>query len=301
MAPQTMIIFLILNLLVISFALKFLNKLNKSKLDKNKLDKNKLDKSKLDKNKLNKNKLNKKFYDISIYPELENIKLYNDDIHEELKTVLKMNKLNDWIDLMDLMETELNDTKLNDIKLNDTANNMWKIMPFYYYGTWSPENCKKMPKLTEFLKSLPKLKIALLSVLSPHTRLNEHKGSGNHSNNVLRCNYGLIVPEECYIYVKEDNENMATPGEHQKNKWLIFDDSKTHYAINNSDYHRIVLIVDLERPKYIEKGKSDVSNTKELLDIVEYFKKSQDSNLLEQLNGNLLDQNDLDQQKQDKI
>ena len=267
--------FLLLNLMVISFALKFLNKYNKNEL----INKNKL---------INNSKLNKKFYDISIYPELENIKIYNDDIHEELKTELKLNNLNNWLDW-------------SEKELYDTSKNMWKIMPFYYYGTWSTENCKKMPKLAEFLKSLPKLKIALLSVLSPHTRLNEHKGWGNHSNNVLRCHYGLIVPEECYIYVKEDNESMATPDEHQKNKWLIFDDSKTHYAINNSDYHRIVLIVDIERPNFIEKGKSDIGDTKELLEIVEYFKKSQDSNLLEQLNENLLDQNDLDQQKQDKI
>lgn len=275
MKPQILIMFLLLNLMVISFALKFLNKYNKNEL----INKNKL---------INNSKLNKKFYDISIYPELENIKIYNDDIHEELKTELKLNNLNNWLDWPEK-------------ELYDTSKNMWKIMPFYYYGTWSTENCKKMPKLAEFLKSLPKLKIALLSVLSPHTRLNEHKGWGNHSNNVLRCHYGLIVPEECYIYVKEDNESMATAGEHQKNKWLIFDDSKTHYAINNSDYHRIVLIVDIERPNFIEKGKSDIGDTKELLEIVEYFNKSQDSNLLEQLNENLLDQNDLDQQKQDKI
>ena len=175
-------------------------------------------------------------------------------------------------------------------------------MPFYYYGVWSKENCKKMQSLTKFLKSLSGLKIALLSVLSPHTRLNEHKGWGAHSNHVLRCHYGLIVPFDCNIYVKEDDEIFATSQSHKKNEWLIFDDSKIHYAINNSDYHRIVLIVDLDRPKYIESGNSDIGDTKELLDIVEYFKKSQgDSNQLDILDKNLLDQNDLVQQKQDKI
>ena len=175
-------------------------------------------------------------------------------------------------------------------------------MPFYYYSNWSKQNCKKMPQLTKFLKSLSGLKIALLSILSPHTKLNEHKGWGNHSNNVLRCHYGLLVPNECSIVVREDNEILGTIRPHKKDEWIIFDDSKNHFAINNSDYHRIVLIIDLKRPKNIKKGTSDIGDTKELLEIVEYFKKNQeDSNQSGVQDTNLSNQNDLDLQKQDKI
>ena len=277
MNTQTLMMLLLFNLMIISFALKFLKSLNNNNKLNIKLNNN---------SKLN-NKLNNKFYDVSIYPELENIKLYKDDIHTELREELKKNNLDHWYDWPEK-------------DLYDTSNNIWKIMPFYYYGTWSKQNCEKMPQLTKFLKSLSGLKIALLSILSPHTKLNEHKGWGNHSNNVLRCHYGLLVPSECTIVVREDNEILGSIRQHKKDEWLIFDDSKNHFAINNSDYHRIVLIIDLKRPKNIKKGTSDIGDTKELLEIVEYFKKNQEqSNQLDVQDKNLLNQTDLDLQKQD--
>lgn len=199
-----------------------------------------------------------KYFDVEIYPELKNIKKYKNKIHIELNELLK----NDLIDWSDWPEKNLYNYKKN----------TWKIMPFYYYGYWVKNNCKKMPILTNFLKSLKNIKIALLSVMSPKTTLKEHKGWCNHSNNVLRCHYGLKVPNNCYINVKNDNDIIGTIKPHRKNEWLIFDDSKLHYASNDSDYYRIVLIIDLDRPEFVPKGESEVGDTKELLEIIKYFK-----------------------------
>jgi aspartyl/asparaginyl beta-hydroxylase (cupin superfamily) len=54
---------------------------------------------------------------------------------------------------------------------------------------------------------------------------------------------------------------------------MCFDDSKTHYAENSSDSDRVVLIVDIIRPNNIQTGKSDVTDSKELLEIIDYFRK----------------------------
>jgi aspartyl/asparaginyl beta-hydroxylase (cupin superfamily) len=45
---------------------------------------------------------------------------------------------------------------------------------------------------------------------------------------------------------------------------VIFDDSKTHWAENNSDEDRIILIIDIPRPYYVKPGNSDVEQTGEL-------------------------------------
>lgn len=207
--------------------------------------------------------VDKKFYPISIFPELENIYFYKDNIHKELRSLLTNYKFTDnvWNDWPEL-------------ELYDSSKDMWKIMPFFYYDYWVKNNCDKMPNITKFLKSLPNLKIALLSVLSPNTRLNEHRGWGKHSNNVLRCHYGLIVPDNCFITVRDENDVLGQIEYHEKDKWIIFDDSKHHFAANNSDKYRIVLIVDLVRPNNVKKGNSQIGDTKELCDIIEYIKKN---------------------------
>jgi len=127
------------------------------------------------------------------------------------------------------------------------------------------------------VKSLPNLKTALLSKLSPNTTLLPHYGWGENSNNVLRCHYGLKLPNNkslSYVSVKENEDDAEEIRHHAQNDWLVFDDSKFHYASNNSkDEDRIVLIVDLVRPEYIERGKSTIEESSELLNIIEEMKR----------------------------
>jgi aspartyl/asparaginyl beta-hydroxylase (cupin superfamily) len=133
-------------------------------------------------------------------------------------------------------------------------------------------------------------------------KLNPHKGWGRHSNYVIRCHYGLLVPEGCYISVsnrdkpplfKKEKTKSKASGEsfgffkskvydefdrkeeirfHKQFQWLCFDDSKTHYAENTSNSDRIVLLLDIERPLNIAVGKSIEGDTEELTAIINYYK-----------------------------
>lgn len=200
-------------------------------------------------------KKNKLFYDIDeINIELKNIKKYKKKIYEETINVYKNNSLwNTW------PETYLYNNK-----------DGWKIFPFFAFGIWVDDNCKKCPTIFNFIKNIKGLKLATLSKFSPHTKLDIHQGWGSHSNYVIRCHYGLVIPNDCYVYVKDDmNEEKKY---HKQFEWLAFDDSKFHLAENPSDSDRIVLIIDIERPNNIEIGKSIIGNTKELEEIVNYFK-----------------------------
>lgn len=150
----------------------------------------------------------------------------------------------------------------------------WKIFPFFAFGLWVKKNCMRCPNIYKFLKKIKGLKVAILSKLSPGMLLNSHRGWGNHSNHVIRCHYGLIIPDgnKSYISVSKEKGINEITQYHKQFEWTIFDDSKWHYAVNNSDSDRIVLIIDVERPPNIKLGTSDVKDTKELLEIVNYFK-----------------------------
>jgi len=199
------------------------------------------------------------FFKPDIFPELESIHDMRDDIMVEVDEVLKNpQNLENWPE-KDLYEE-----------------GEWKIFPFYAFDTWVEDNCRKMPTLTKFIKSIPNLRIALLSKLSPGIKLKPHRGWKDHSNNVLRCHYGLIVPDGCYIAVDTSHEtdpSKINKQYHKNDEWLVFDDSETHFAENTSDEERLVLIVDIERPSHIPKGTSTLGDTKELTNIVDYYKK----------------------------
>jgi len=199
------------------------------------------------------NKLNKFFYNVDEV----NIDLNKADKnkHDMLKEVINVYN-DDW---KDWPEKELYE-----------KNGTWKIFPFYAFGVWVKDNCRKCPEIFKFIKSIKGLKLATLSKLSPNMKLTPHEGWGFHSNHVIRCHYGLIVPDECYVSVSDKTHEEIKY--HEQFKWLIFDDSKTHYAENKSNLDRIVLIIDVDRPQWIETGTSTIGDSKELSEIVNYFR-----------------------------
>lgn len=193
-----------------------------------------------------------KFFDIiNIEPRLINLNIIHDAIKTEVLNFTEM-----WYPWP---EKELY-----------SEDKMWSVIPFYGFGKWSEKNIKMFPIIYNFIKNIPSIKTAGLSKLSGGTVLTPHKGWGILSNNVIRCHYGIDVPDGCYISVRNDNEEeeirYMTEG-----KWLAFDDSKIHYANNTSNKDRIVLLIDIQRPEFIKTGNSDVTETKELKDFIDLY------------------------------
>jgi aspartyl/asparaginyl beta-hydroxylase (cupin superfamily) len=201
--------------------------------------------------------LDKRFYTVAeVNPKLNNI--YNNlgEIHKEVNNIRK-EIWNDW------PETWLYDT-----------NKKWNIIPFIVFGKEVKKNCIKCPKLYEFIKSVPEINIATLSKFSPGLKLDTHQGWSNHSNYIIRCHFGLDVPPGCYMSVADSEFAKGERKYHKNNEWLCFDDSKYHYAHNSSDKERIILIVDVKRPKHIKEGASVFEDSKEFLNIVKYYTES---------------------------
>jgi ornithine lipid ester-linked acyl 2-hydroxylase len=204
----------------------------------------------------NTEKIDTAFYDPKMFPELKKIEKNKNNITKEYQQLNSK-----WVPWPEK-------------HLYEHERDNWKVFPLYAFGFWVNKNCQKMPVLTKFLKSIPNLKVALLSKLGPKSKLESHKGWGQYSNNIVRCHFGLKVPKSCFMAVKQNDHSNYQKQYHQEKKWLVFDDAKEHYACNNSDEERVILIIDLVRPNFIKRGQSDVKYSAELANMVEEFRKA---------------------------
>ena len=193
--------------------------------------------------------LDNTFYDYKeIYPELNQLKMRNIGIKQEVINIIN----DDW--------------KIWPEKNLYKKNNGWKVLPFYGFGHWIKKNCDKCPIIFNIIKNIPGLKTASLSRLAPGTKIEPHYGWAKLSNYVLRCQYGIICGEKCIIGCEDDVVVMT------ENKIIVFDDSKLHYAQNNGSKDRIILILDIDRPKNVKIGTSTVEDTAELNNFIDSIK-----------------------------
>jgi hypothetical protein len=196
-----------------------------------------------------KTKLNQRYYEQKdIYPFLSNFNEHFSEIRKEIENCV-------WFQWP---EKYLWNKKGDD----------WKVYPFYGFETWN-KNIEKFPILCQLLKEVPGLKTAILSRLGPNTHLKPHQGWADLANHVLRCQLGIYIPTDAKSGVTVEGEFKQV----KENEWIVFDDSKMHTGLNEGTTDRIVLLLDIERPDYIEKGKSKVKNTNELNHFIEQMKK----------------------------
>jgi aspartyl/asparaginyl beta-hydroxylase (cupin superfamily) len=217
-------------------------------------------------------KLNKRFYEVDeTYPELNRIYTNLDEIKKEISGLTAQDEIwNDWPERA----------------LYATENKEWKIIPFKAFDMTVEKNCQRFPNLWRFISSIPNVRVAIISKLTPGMKLNPHQGWGAHSNHVLRCHFGLNVPvkDACYISVADEfdkikNEPIDEEKQyHAQDRWIVFDDSKHHYAENPTDLDRVVLIMDIDRPEHVETGTSKIKDTKELMEIVNSFRQKREDN-----------------------
>lgn len=116
----------------------------------------------------------------------------------------------------------------------------WKLYPFSLMRN-NLESPLETPAAQRFLKSVPMLVNSFFSILPPDTELLPHNGT---SRLLTRCHVGIRIPEDrskCFFFV--DNHRH----EWNKGRWLVFDQTFEHYAKNNTDEYRILLILDVVR------------------------------------------------------
>jgi aspartyl/asparaginyl beta-hydroxylase (cupin superfamily) len=123
-----------------------------------------------------------------------------------------------------------------------TTDDRWKTFVFGGYGHRNERNRSRCPETAAALDLIPGLTTAMFSVLEPRKRLPPHRGP---YNGVLRYHLGLKVPGDgsgCGIRVGGEVRHWV------EGRSLVFDDSWTHDAWNDTDETRVVLFVDFVRP-----------------------------------------------------
>ena len=126
-------------------------------------------------------------------------------------------------------------------------NDRWKICTFYGFLLKYENTLKEFPVIAEVLKKIPHLITAQISVLEPHTKIKPHFGS---SNAVIRSHLAIQIPGKLpELGMKMLHEERSW----EEGKVVSFCETYRHYVWNNTDYPRIVLLIDTIHPDYIDK------------------------------------------------
>jgi len=118
----------------------------------------------------------------------------------------------------------------------------WSKFYLNWYGGYTHASAKRLcPKTVEILKQVPSVNGAMYSLLPPGSKLTRHLDPAACS---LRYHLGLATPNDDSCYIDVDG---------QKHSWgdgkaLLFDETFIHYANNNSEDFRLILMCDVERP-----------------------------------------------------
>jgi len=118
----------------------------------------------------------------------------------------------------------------------------WKTVFFYAYGLRADGNCRRCPETTRIVESIPGMKTAFFSILSPGKHIPPHRGP---YKGVIRAHLGLIVPEpkeKCRIQVGDQFAHW------EEGRVMAFDDCYPHQVWNDTDGVRVVLFLDIVRP-----------------------------------------------------
>ena len=123
----------------------------------------------------------------------------------------------------------------------------WKTVNLFSYFLRSRKNCKRFPRTTEIVESIPNMCLAQIAVLQPGVVLKAHFGD---TNAVIRNHLGLIVPgglPELGLRVARETRTW-----HEGEVFAITI-AHRHKAWNKTDRRRVVLVVDVIRDEYVSQ------------------------------------------------
>lgn len=120
----------------------------------------------------------------------------------------------------------------------------WGKFYLKWYGHTHPSAQATCPKTLEILKQVPSVNGAMFSFLPVGSKLTRHLDPVACS---LRYHLGLQTPntDDCFINVD------GTTYSWRDGQAFMFDETYLHYAKNNSQKTRLILMCDVERPMFV--------------------------------------------------
>ncbi|HTW35988.1 MAG TPA: aspartyl/asparaginyl beta-hydroxylase domain-containing protein [Rhizomicrobium sp.] len=132
----------------------------------------------------------------------------------------------------------------------------WSTYFLWKDGVRYDRQCEKCPVTARASEALPVVDTPnfgptiMYSLLAPHTRIPPHSSVTNAR---LVVHLPLIVPDGCQFRVGNDTRPWR-----EGEAW-VFDDTIEHEAWNNSDQHRMILMIDIWNP-YLSIAERELIN-----------------------------------------
>jgi ornithine lipid ester-linked acyl 2-hydroxylase len=118
----------------------------------------------------------------------------------------------------------------------------WRSFFLVGYGLRVEGNCARCPNTAEALRHVPGLVTALFSILEPGMHVERHRGV---SRGIMIAHLGLKVPRDarrCRMQVGQELVHW------EEGRTFVFDDTYPHEVWNDTDEHRVILLVQFQRP-----------------------------------------------------
>ncbi len=123
----------------------------------------------------------------------------------------------------------------------------WRTVNLYSYFLRYDDACRRFPTVDRVVRQIPGMCLAQIAVLEPRTRIKAHMGD---CNALIRTHLGLRVPGSLpEIGIRVGREEQAW----QEGRCLAIQIAHRHYAWNQTDHRRLVLVVDVIRPEYADQ------------------------------------------------
>jgi beta-hydroxylase len=131
--------------------------------------------------------------------------------------------------------------KNDDAGFNSFFKKGWKRFYLKWYDASHPSAAQFCPKTVALLKEVPEVKAAMFTELPPGAKLNPHRDPFAGS---LRYHLGLTTPNDDRCFINVNNQ----PYSWRDGEGVMFDETYIHWALNDSEKTRIILLCDIERP-----------------------------------------------------
>lgn len=117
----------------------------------------------------------------------------------------------------------------------------WSKFYLRWYGTTHNSAKRMCPETTRLLEQVSCVNGAMFSVLPVGSKLTRHADPAACS---LRYHLGLATPNADACYINIDGTDYSW----RDGKALLFDETYLHYAHNDAEEDRVILMCDVERP-----------------------------------------------------
>ncbi len=175
----------------------------------------------------------KPIMNFSDFPELNIIKENWEVIREEAIALKNQN-------LFD-QTTDKNSDSYYDLGFRTFYKYGWSKFYLTWYGSTHNSAKRLMPKSTALLEKVKCVNGSMLTILPPGSQLTRHLDPMACS---LRFHLGLSTPNDDKCFINIDGQNYSW----RDGEALVFDETFLHYAQNNTDSDRLILMCDVDRP-----------------------------------------------------